>query len=622
MNKQAIYHAPKSHMCYAYDEETLHITLRCASNDIKSVLLIIEDPFNYKITPEGTYIWCGKDLEHQFFMEKKYETSLFDYYFIKVKVPTLRSKYAFVIKDLNNETYFYGSRTLIKLQGNEHYLYDLFNYFNYPYINKEDLYSSPSWSKNTIWYQIFPDRFNKSKNKIGNFLEWNSITTGIRNNHFFGGDLKGVEEKIPYLKELGITGIYFTPICESPSSHKYDTNDYFKIDPQFGTNEDLKSLVKACHDNGIKVMLDLVFNHCGWNFFMWQDVLKNGNKSKYLECFFINEEAIENNSIINFPLTEDGNPDPKFYGMGRLNYKTFAYAKNMPKLNTESEIVTNYLLDVTRYYIKEFDIDGYRLDVSNEVSHTFWKKFRNIVKELKKDVYINGENWDDSSPWLKGDQFDSVMNYQLTYPVWNFFTPHDDKSKISSIEFRDQINTILVNYPHNVSEQMFNLLSTHDTERIIHRAKGNVELVKLAYLFIFSFVGNPSIYYGDEIGLEGAGDPDNRRCMIWDKGKQNLQLFNFFKKIIALKKTEPAFNSIDIKWHHLNNDVLVYQKCDVIFILNNNSQIYNLVFASNILEHEFLDLFNYKSVKYDKFITLNPYEFKVLKIGEKNESNN
>lgn len=616
MNKQAILHLPKSHMAYAYDSTHLHICLRTACNDVKEVKIIIEDPFNYKIIEDGTYVWCGKDLEHQFVMEKKYSTSLFDYYFIKVKVPTLRSKYAFVISSNDNVKYFYGSRTLKSIEEDNSILYDLFNYFNYPYINHEDLYDCPEWSKHTIWYQIFPDRFNRSKGKVGNFLEWNSITDKVRNDHFFGGDLKGVEEKIPYLKELGITGIYFTPICLSPSSHKYDTTDYFKIDPQFGTDEDLKNLVNACHKANIKVMLDLVFNHCGWNFFMWQDVLKNQNKSKYLDCFFINEEAIKTNTIINFPLTEDGQPDPKFYGMGKLNYRTFAYAKNMPKLNTENKIVLNYLLDVTRYYIKEFDIDGYRLDVSNEVSHSFWRKFRCEIKKIKNDVYINGENWDDSTPWLNSDQFDSVMNYQLTYPVWNFFTP--DKDAISATEFKDQINTILVTYPHNVLEQMFNLLSSHDTERIIHKAKGNVDIVKLAYLFIFSFVGNPSIYYGDEIGLTGKGDPDNRRCMIWNKSKQNLDLLSFFKKMIKLKKSNDAFNAIDIKWLHTSDNVIVYQKLDTIFILNKSPELYNLVFASPILENTFTDLYNECDCKYDKYISLQPYEFKILKIkGDK-----
>lgn len=619
MNLQAILHLPKSHMAYAYDNQTIHLLLRTQANDVKSVKVIIEDPFNYKITEDGTYIWCGKDLEHQFEMLKQYETTLYDYYFLKVKVPTLRSKYAFVITSMDDEVYFYGSRTITPLKDNQDILYDLFNYFNYPYINGEDLYSSPSWSKNVIWYQIYPERFNKSSNKKGTFLEWNSITKGIKNNHFFGGDLLGVKEKIPYLKELGITGIYFTPICESPSSHKYDTTDYFKIDHQFGTDEDLLDLVKACHDAGIKIMLDLVFNHCGWNFYMWQDVLKNGNKSKYLDCFFIDPVAIKENNIINFPLTKDNNPDPKFYGMGRLNYKTFAYAKNMPKLNTQNEIVEKYLLDVTRYYIEKFDIDGYRLDVSNEVSHTFWKKFRNTIKEIKPDVYINGENWDDSTPWLKGDQFDSVMNYQLTYPVWNYFTPYKT-NKITSTEFRDQVNTILVSYPHNVSEQMFNLLSTHDTERIIHRANGNTNLVKLSYLFIFSFVGNPSIYYGDEIGLEGAGDPDNRRCMIWDKSQQNLDLFDFFKRLINLKKTEKSFNSIDITWLSISDDCLIYQKLDTIFILNNKDLVHHIDLNKfNICS--LYDLYNNKPLQSTN-LNINPYEFKILKIGGSYESNN
>src|SRR5699024_5658775 len=204
----------------------------------------------------------------------------------------------------------------------------------------------------------------------------------------------GIIKHLDYLVDLGINGIYFTPIFKAHSNHKYDTIDYMEIDPQFGDKSTFKELVKACHEKGIRIMLDAVFNHSGYYFSQFQDVLEKGENSKYKNWFHIKD----------FPIQTDPVP----------NFDSFAFTSHMPKLNTEHPDVKQYLLDVATYWIKEFDIDGWRLDVANEVDHQFWREFRTAVKSVKQDVYILGEIWHDSMPWLQGDQFDAVMNYPFT----------------------------------------------------------------------------------------------------------------------------------------------------------------------------------------------------------------
>ena len=594
MNFAAIKHIPKSPMAYPIDEDTLHIYLQTAKNDVNKVQLIIGDPSDYQKVNDQ-YFWAPrtKPLEE---MEITYSNEFLDYWFIEVKAQNKRSKYAFILTN-DQETYFYGSHNLAKvnLSTDENIIYSLQDYFNFPYINEEDLIDSPAWASDMIWYQIFPELFNRSKESTGNYLPWGSIETNVKNNHLFGGDIKGIIEQIPYLQKLGITGIYFTPIFEAFAAHKYDTIDYFKIDPQFGTNEDFKELVNKCHQVGIKVMLDAVFNHCGWFHPFFQDVIKNKKNSKYWDCFYIEDE-----DFINFELGEKGEPihNPNL----RPKFRTFGFTPMMPKLKTSHPIIEEYLLNVAQYWVQEYDIDGWRLDVSNEVSHSFWRKFKQVVRSIKPDIYILGENWDDSNAWLKNDQFDAVMNYELSFPIWKFFGT-EEKNKIDSVQFSYLINDLIVRYPKNVAKSMFNLVGSHDTMRIITRCGGNIKLAKLAYLFIFTFCGSPAIYYGDEIGLEGKHDPDCRRCMIWDEKKQNKDLLNFFQELIKLRKSYSDFKLVDIKWINNNDNVLVYQKGKLIFIINNNSinkKIYLNRRLKNIVANE-INMYNE--------VNINPYSY-------------
>lgn len=574
MHLEALLHKAKSNMCYAYDKNTIHIWLQTKKDDCKKVSLIAGDPFFWgpKDDDPDTWEWKHSNSDESI-MEKKYSTDLFDYYFYSYKPPYKRCKYAFLIDDGKNE-YLYGTNETYKLEKDDPRKYNLFNYFNFPFINPSDVIDTPSWVRDTVWYQIFPDRFCKGEDKP-NCLEWGSVPLKVKNSMVFGGDIKGIISKLDYIRDLGITGIYFNPIFKAESTHKYDTTDYYQIDPIFGTNEDFKNLVKECHKRNIKIMLDCVFNHCGWYHPYWQDVIKNGKNSIYYECF--NQRC---EPMINFEL-EDGLPKKEFWKSKTIpNYDTFAFTPFMPKWNTDNEKTKAHLLDVTRYWMENYDIDGWRLDVSNEVSHDFWREFKKLVRRLNKDALILGENWDDSNPWLQGDQMDAVMNYGLQYPMAQFFgvdkyTPH-----VNATEFSYLINKLLVKYPKNIACNMFNLIDCHDTARVLNICGENKELMKLPFIFMFAFTGSPNIYYGTEVGLSGGNDPENRRCMIWDIDKQDKELYNFFKKLIEIRNNHSALKEVDLKWDIIDNNGVIS------FIKENENEYIYVVINNSPNEHE------------------------------------
>ncbi|MNI02556.1 Cyclomaltodextrinase [compost metagenome] len=413
-------------------------------------------------------------------------------------------------------------------------------YYEFPYIHDVDMYAAPEWAKEAIFYQIMPERFANGdpSNDPEGTEPWGSPPT-IGN--FMGGDLKGIMDKLDYLVDLGINAIYLTPVFEAPSNHKYDTVDYKKVDPHFGTNETLKQLVDTCHTKGIRVMLDAVFNHCSEQFAPFQDVLQHGEKSKYAEWFHVREFPLE---------VKDGIP----------TYDTFGFYGNMPKFNTANPEVKQYLLDVAEYWIKEIHIDGWRLDVANEVDHAFWRDFRKVVKAANPEAYIVGEVWNDSLKWLLGDQFDSVMNYPFSNKVLQFFNdPYMD-----GYNFASSLGYLLMRYPQQTNEVIFNLLCSHDTSRVLNRLDHNTNKLKLAVVFLLTYIGTPCIYYGDEIGLTGDDDPDCRKCMEWDTEKQNRELFDFYKMLIALRKENPSLRKGFFRFLKADPDDsrIIYERID------------------------------------------------------------
>ncbi len=538
MLKEAVHHRAKNNYAYAYDNETIHLRLRTKKEDIPKVTLIHGDPYVWE---NGEWKYEEKE------MEKSGSDDLFDYWFASLNPPYRRLRYSFLLQD-GEEVANYTEKGFFDHVPVD----DIAYHFCFPFLNEADVFTAPEWAKETIWYQIFPERFGNgdpSLNPEGT-VAWGSEDP--KPDSFFGGDFQGVIDHLDHIESLGVNGLYFTPIFKAYSNHKYDTIDYMEIDPQFGDKETFRTLVKECHKRGIRVMLDAVFNHSGYYFAPFQDVLKNGVQSKYYQWFHMWEQEVK---------TE---PQP--------NYDTFAFVPEMPKLNTEHPEVKQHLLDVAKYWVEEFDIDGWRLDVANEVDHAFWRDFRRAVKSVKPETYILGEIWHDSMPWLQGDQFDAVMNYPFTNAVLKYFN-----DEMSLDHFKNQITHVQHMYPENVNEVSFNLLDSHDTKRILTYADGDKDAVKMMYLFQLSYEGAPCIYYGDEIGMTGGDDPGCRKCMEWDEDEQDLELFNFVKTLIHLRKTEPAFGNRGKLSFRDTDDVLVYEK---------NAEDQTLLFAVNTLSEE------------------------------------
>lgn len=378
--------------------------------------------------------------------------------------------------------------------------------------------TTPGWVRNAIIYQIFPDRFYNGdlSNDPENVQNWGSKPNLWG---FQGGDLSGIIHKINYLVDLGINTIYLNPIFMAASNHRYDTIDYFKIDPKLGTLDTFHELINAAHKNEIKIILDGVFNHTGRGFFAFNDLLQNGEHSPFRYWYH----------VYHFPIDA--------YSPGKAkDYAAWWGFKSLPKLNTDHPPVRDYLFNVAKYWIDQ-GADGWRLDVPNEIDDdSFWSEFHNIVRNTNPNAYICGEIWEADTRWIENGHFDGLMNYPLRSALIDVLN-----KKISPSAFLQQIFNLLHLYPEQNRFTMFNLLGSHDTERIRTILHDDFERIQLAFLFLFTFIGAPVIYYGDEIGIRGGKDPESRRAFPWDTYQWDLGLKQRIEKFIQIRRVFPAF---------------------------------------------------------------------------------
>ncbi len=562
----ALVHNPKSAMCYARDNSTLHVRLRSAKDEIEKVTLWIGDPYEWAVGGldggnlggSDAHGWTGgREIPMTIEAETQHQTC----WLAKFTPPKRRARYGFILhtKD-DGKKILFGERKSVDITDAkvaEVELSNLSNFFCFPYINPRDVLTTPEWVQKTVWYHIFPDRFANGRPEISpaGTMPWGTEPT---QDNFMGGDLWGVIDKLDYLQELGINGLYFCPVFTANANHRYDTVDYFNVDPSLGGNEAFTVLVKEAHRRGMKVMLDAVFNHVGDQHPLWLDVVANGKASPYHDWFWIRE----------FPVYEDKPRDQWDYQ--NLRYETFGNVASMPKLNTENEQCRAYLLDVARRWVEDFDIDGWRLDVGNEIDHDFWRDFRRTVKSIKPDCYILGEIWHDASAWLGGDQYDSVMNYPMTQAILDFFALDLSNKQ----DFIWDVNRSYITYSHTANQAMFNLLDSHDTSRILSLCGENKDRAKLAYLFMFTQVGTPCVYYGGEVALSGGrgmGSEANRRCMVWAEEQQDLEFKQFIQELIALRKSESDFTIPTLQWLTVDSDhCIAYQRGQWQIVMNNS----------------------------------------------------
>ena len=545
MQFSAIEHRSTDNFCYPLNENELMIGIKTGS-DIRRVFIVYGDPFDGSVTPEG-WAWEGKRQE----ITRKKDLPYHTWWQVTVMLPYGRCKYCFELHGQDEgdvryclENGFYTADELVTLRritGN-------FPGFEFPWLDGAECVRVPDWVPRTVWYQIFPDRFCRdTASQKPNALPWPAAEDAVTNNEHYGGTLRGITEKLGYLADLNITGLYLNPVNVSPSVHKYDTSDYLNIDPVFGSADDLHMLVKEAHARGIKVMLDGVFNHCGWDFALWQDVVRNGKASPYFDWFIVQEWPFE---TVAEPECEAAASRSRPSGTNGKSgrYSTFAYVDTMPKLNTNNPAVVDYLLNVCETWVRSYDIDGLRLDVANELSHTFCRQLYRRMRSLKKDFYLLGEIWRSALPWLRGGELDSVMNYPLALCFWKFFY---DKT-LPALTLEQDINAVFTAYPEPVTVGLFNLLDSHDTPRLFTRNGGDVSAVWQQYALLLSLPGSPCIYYGSEVLLAGGNDPDCRRCMPWQaiEAGEYAEPMSMMRQLIALRHTHPAMTASGYSYLH------------------------------------------------------------------------
>lgn len=516
MNIAGISHRPLSEQAYMTAEDKLVISLTSAKGDLKKASLFFGDRVDREKDIRVTEVP----------MELTGSDKIFDYFEGEIETDLTRVCYYFQLED------YYGTKLFYTELGfSDDTKVDRTEFFQYPYLRREDMISMPEWTKDMVMYHIFPDSFADGKRTISGHGE-NVIQDAVEYKSNLGGNIKGIVENLDYISELGANCIYINPIFKANSYHKYDTVDYMDIDPCFGTLDDFKELVRQCHSRDIKVILDGVFNHCGPNFFAFKDVLENGEKSKYVDWFY----------KLRFPIERFPYP----------NYESFAYVSNMPKLNTGNPEVEKYCCDVGRFWIRECGIDGWRMDVANEINHEFFRQFKRAIREENPDSFLIGEIWEDSTNWLQGDQFDSTMNYTFTNICKDFFAT----GKIGIKEFDERIQHMIHRYPHQVTNAQMNFLDTHDVGRFLSFCNGDENKLKLAFAFMMCAPGIPSIFYGDEKGMEGLEECDYRRPMPWDK---HTELEEYYRKWIGIRRNSKALSQGSYRTELIDEENQIYR---------------------------------------------------------------
>ena len=498
MEYSAIFHDMDKRFCYAIDKDLFVIRVQVKKDDMKEVILHYEDKY---IPIER------KDTRMTLPMKKVATSQFHDYYEAQLQMHLICLRYFFEFTDMQGEKVYYGN-----YEFDKECITNRDRMFDCPQnLREEEMFEVPQWAANKVVYQIFPSRFAATQ-PVDKKLWYKAPITPMDDLH---GNLRGIIEHLDYIKDLGIDVVYLTPIFKSNSCHKYDTIDYYQVDPSFGTTEDLKELVQKSHERGMKVVLDAVYNHTGREFFAFQDILEKGEKSKYLDWYFIDE----------LPPRGEWGEIP--------NFKCFGYYGGMPKLNLKNPEVEKYITDVACYWIKECDIDGWRLDVGDEISHFFWKNFRKAIKAVKKDMLIIGEIWHYAGDFLEGDEWDTVMNYPFYLNLIDLLA--DEKINVS--QFVQNLGYLKGRLNKKCYPLMWNLIDSHDTARFLHLCNDNKKKQHLAAAFQLLLPGMPMVYYGDEYAMPGANDPDCRRGMYWDEEYQDKEMYNWYKKLMQVRKT-------------------------------------------------------------------------------------
>lgn len=373
---------------------------------------------------------------------------------------------------------------------------------------------APQWLEDAVFYQIFPERFangDRSNDPAGT-QPWGGTPT---RDNFFGGDLEGIREHLDHIQSLGANTLYLTPVFTASTNHRYDGEDYFHIDPALGGDPALDALIADLHRRGMRLVLDGVFNHCGWHHPYFEDVILRGADSPYVNWFLIED----------FPVVS--RPVP--------NYKTCSGCEYLPKWNVHNPLVRQHHLRVALHWL-ERGIDGWRLDVPYFVNDAFWRLFRRTVKERFPHACLIGEEWESPTRWLHGDTFDGTMNYGVRDLALAFSA----SQKTDAAQATQAVISLQQQIPPHARHAMMNLVGSHDTPRLLQECGGSVFRAAAALALMFTYPGAPMIYYGDEIGLMGENDPGCRGCMPWDQNAWKRPLLEAVRALTRARAKSQA----------------------------------------------------------------------------------
>ena len=405
----------------------------------------------------------------------------------------------------------------------------------------------PDWPADRVCYQIFPDRFARSGRvpEPGSMEPWDAPPT---THGFKGGDLYGAAERLDDLADLGVGAIYLNPVFSAASNHRYNAYDYYQVDPLLGGTPALRAFLDAAHERDIKVILDGVFNHAGRGFFPFQHVLESGHQSPYRDWFYLHSEVVGGRRAI------DAYRERGAAGLDRAGYASWWDLPSLPKLRVEHPPAREFLLGVAEHWLR-FGIDGWRLDVPEEITDpTFWPEFRRRSKAVKDDAYLVGEIWSESPEWLTGDRFDALMNYPLGWSILGFASGGrlDEAAVAGQVDYARSLrpldgaafgarveHLLSVHDPATTSVQ-FNLIGSHDSPRALTCLAGDAAALRLALALHLTMPGTPSIYYGDELGLEGGPDPGCRGAYPVEPTDEQRAMRDYTKALVAARRGHRA----------------------------------------------------------------------------------
>ncbi|MCM1038656.1 MAG: glycoside hydrolase family 13 protein [Ruminococcus sp.] len=506
IERSAVLHIPLSQYAFAGSEYSLTIRLRVKKGDLTKCDLFYADRVCKKTPIEFTKITmdiCAKD-------------AYFDYYEARVESPYNRICYYFKLMKDDEWTYYYADRFTKQLADQyigEHIVDGRSEYYQYPFILKEEIADVPAWFKTAVVYNIFPDSFASGKRMLQGKGKEVSLPDGRLCRQKRGGTIKGITENLDYIQEMGFTCLYLNPVFTAGEYHKYDVLDYYHIDPGMGTEGDFRELVDTLHARGMKIVIDGVFNHCSWEFFAFQDVLEKGSGSRYCKWFYHLEFPIQK------PQSAEEIP----------GYTCFAYERKMPKLNTSDREVQMYFADVGAYWVREYHVDGWRLDVANEIDRNFWRTFRSAVKKENAEAVLIGEVWENAETWLRGDAFDSVMNYDFRRICKEYLTATEPDGEGAAYGFEQ----MRLRYPDNIVYGQLNLLDSHDVPRFLSLCGGDTARWRLGCILLMMMPGAASLFYGDEQEITGIAEHEYREGMNWNiQGAQ----CGFVRNLIEIRK--------------------------------------------------------------------------------------